>query len=110
MCLCVSKRTSVDHCCKFPKCFFFQILFNNAASRSSHAIKIDDETFVQCVQSVDYVGGDSDAKYKSCYVGAARYIKKGSKVKIIDQYKERWVNFGKTSSYWGLVRMSQDFS
>lgn len=88
--------------------FYFQILYHNSAARSSYVIMVDNGTFVKCMASVDAISPDSssadNARYKTCYVGAARVLEKGQHVWINDLYGH-YVSPDPDANFFGLVKI-----
>jgi len=73
-------------------------------------IMVDKEGFIKCMESVDAVMPDSltsadSARYKTCYVGAARVLEKGQTVWIKDLYS-RFVTTDSTANFFGLMKIA----
>lgn len=73
-------------------------------------IMVDNEGFIKCMESVDAVMPESQtsadsARYKTCYVGAARVLNKGQNVWIKDLYS-RYVTTDSTANFFGLMKIA----
>lgn len=88
---------------------YSQLLYHNSAARSSYVIMVDKEMYVKCMGSVDSIMSGShssdNARYKTCYVGAARVLEKGQHVWINDLYGH-YISPDAKSNFFGLIKIT----
>jgi hypothetical protein len=94
---------------------YAQLLYHNAAVRSSYAIMVNNGThtheayeLAKCWSSVDVVSSDNDShpeRFKSCYVGQATILHRHSHVWIRDLYGTH-VSVNGGSNFFGIIKIS----
>ena len=86
-----------------------QILYLNSAARSSYAVMVDDDTFLQCWTSVDAVTSNTtsadNARHKTCFTAGVTKLRGSQQVWIKDLYGNH-ISDDTNSSFFGVVRMS----
>jgi len=87
-----------------------QLLYHNAAARSSFGVMVDDVIFMRCWTSVDAVSASvnssaDNARYKTCYTAGVTRLHAGQKVSIKDLYGTDISDIN-DSSFFGVVKLS----